>query len=238
MARSSWLFALAASACGGGGSTDHGASVLELHAGPSRAGAYVDDAFTTAAAATLHLDTTFTATYAGAAFAQAPSAPSLDFEFFKTRVQPIFLAKRPGHARCYVCHSTGTPFRLQRRHGGEQTNVLEGATHAEAGAIVRLHLRDIDTVEYDRACRGTIDAVDDVQRGSLARSIGADQRVHGSRLDFDVDAVHSLEPAEVLLQIFQLENGLAALNPHVEIQYGHAAHDRRDWRVHAMPSFA
>jgi hypothetical protein len=44
------------------------------------------------------------------AFAQSP----LDFEFFKDKVQPIFLAKRAGHARCYACHSTGTPFRLQR----------------------------------------------------------------------------------------------------------------------------
>ena len=59
---------------------------------------------------------------ATAAFAQVPAAASvassLDFEFFKTRVQPIFLAKRPGHARCYVCHSTGTPFRLQRLSPG------------------------------------------------------------------------------------------------------------------------
>ena len=29
---------------------------------------------------------------------------ALDYEFFKTRVEPIFLKKRPGHARCYVCH--------------------------------------------------------------------------------------------------------------------------------------
>jgi len=71
MARSSWLIVLAASACGGGGTPDRGASVLELHAGPSRAGAYVDAAFTAAAAATLHLDTTFTAKYSGTAFAQA-----------------------------------------------------------------------------------------------------------------------------------------------------------------------
>ena len=53
-----------------------------------------------------------------AAFAQTPAASeiasTLDFQFFKTRVQPIFLAKRPGYARCYVCHSIGTPFRLQR----------------------------------------------------------------------------------------------------------------------------
>jgi len=48
---------------------------------------------------------------AAGVFAQTPSP---DFEFFKTKVQPIFLAKRPGHARCYACHSQGTPFRLER----------------------------------------------------------------------------------------------------------------------------
>jgi len=37
----------------------------------------------------------------------------LDFETFRTRVQPILLDKRTGLARCYVCHSQGTPFRLQ-----------------------------------------------------------------------------------------------------------------------------
>ena len=62
---------------------------------------------------------------ATAAFAQAPpasgGASSLDFQFFRTRVQPIFLAKRPGHARCYVCHSTGTAFRLQRLSPGATT---------------------------------------------------------------------------------------------------------------------
>ena len=46
---------------------------------------------------------------------QAASAASatLDYEFFKTKVQPIFLAKRAGHARCVACHSSGTPLRLQ-----------------------------------------------------------------------------------------------------------------------------
>jgi len=29
----------------------------------------------------------------------------LDFESFKTTVQPIFLKERPGHARCYGCHT-------------------------------------------------------------------------------------------------------------------------------------
>jgi len=43
----------------------------------------------------------------------APSTPALDYTFFKARVQPIFLAKRPGHARCVACHGQGTPLRLQ-----------------------------------------------------------------------------------------------------------------------------
>jgi YVTN family beta-propeller protein len=29
----------------------------------------------------------------------------LDFEYFKASVQPIFLKERPGHARCYGCHT-------------------------------------------------------------------------------------------------------------------------------------
>ncbi|MDR1990470.1 MAG: hypothetical protein LBQ09_09610 [Acidobacteriaceae bacterium] len=45
---------------------------------------------------------------------------TLDYEFFKTRVQPIFLAKRPGHARCITCHETGTP-RLTELEPGATT---------------------------------------------------------------------------------------------------------------------
>jgi hypothetical protein len=44
---------------------------------------------------------------------QAPAEASLDFDYFKNRVQPIFVAKRPGHARCIACHGQGTPLRLQ-----------------------------------------------------------------------------------------------------------------------------
>jgi hypothetical protein len=55
--------------------------------------------------------------------APAPTA-SLDFEFFKTKVQPIFLAKRPGHARCVSCHGSSTApavFRLQPLAPGSMT---------------------------------------------------------------------------------------------------------------------
>ena len=41
--------------------------------------------------------------------ASPPVRPVLDFAFFKERVQPIFLKKRPGHARCVVCHDHRIP---------------------------------------------------------------------------------------------------------------------------------
>ena len=37
---------------------------------------------------------------------------------FRDKVQPLFLDKKPGFARCYVCHSQGTNFRLQRLSDG------------------------------------------------------------------------------------------------------------------------
>jgi hypothetical protein len=37
-----------------------------------------------------------------------PAAKALDFEFFKSRIEPIFLKRRAGHARCYVCHAGST----------------------------------------------------------------------------------------------------------------------------------
>ncbi|MBW8861160.1 MAG: hypothetical protein JF601_02155 [Acidobacteria bacterium] len=49
----------------------------------------------------------------GAWASQTPATGTLDFEMFKTQVQPIFLAKRAGHARCISCHASGTPLRLQ-----------------------------------------------------------------------------------------------------------------------------
>ncbi len=60
--------------------------------------------------------------------AQVPTGAkvSLDYEFFKTQVQPIFLKKRvPDHARCYVCHETshhnGREFFLARLADGAST---------------------------------------------------------------------------------------------------------------------
>jgi hypothetical protein len=31
--------------------------------------------------------------------------PKLDYDYFKAKVEPVFLAKRDGHTRCVVCHT-------------------------------------------------------------------------------------------------------------------------------------
>jgi hypothetical protein len=54
------------------------------------------------------------------AIAAAQTAPKLDYEFFKSRVEPVFLTKRPEHARCYVCHAeSNNAFRLERLSKGK-----------------------------------------------------------------------------------------------------------------------
>jgi hypothetical protein len=58
---------------------------------------------------------------AGQQPSSSSASPSLDYEVFKSRIQPIFVAKRPGHARCVTCHSGGTAFRLQPLAPGATT---------------------------------------------------------------------------------------------------------------------
>lgn len=51
----------------------------------------------------------------------AAGAKSPDYEFFKTRVQPVFAKKREGQARCILCHTQGTAFRLVAMAPGATT---------------------------------------------------------------------------------------------------------------------
>jgi hypothetical protein len=51
----------------------------------------------------------------------ATSGTSLDYQFFKDRVQPIFLHKKPGNARCLVCHRSGAVAYLQPLSPGATT---------------------------------------------------------------------------------------------------------------------
>jgi len=69
------------------------------------------------------------AVYAAVKPARAPGAQEastekspLDFQVYRTRVEPIFLKQRGEHARCYACHSQNeSSFHLQRLAPGQTT---------------------------------------------------------------------------------------------------------------------
>ena len=63
---------------------------------------------------------------------------TLDYEFFKARVQPIFLNKRDNHVRCYVCHSESTnAFKLIHMEKG-RTVYTEEDTRKNFETVSRL----------------------------------------------------------------------------------------------------
>jgi hypothetical protein len=50
-------------------------------------------------------------------------AATLDYDYFKAKVQPIFLAKRPGHAPCVMCHAeANNMLRLRKLSHGDTWN--------------------------------------------------------------------------------------------------------------------
>ena len=60
----------------------------------------------------------------GGQAASSSNSPALDYEFFKTKVEPVFLAQRPHRARCVACHSragNNSPFRLVPLSPGSTT---------------------------------------------------------------------------------------------------------------------
>jgi YVTN family beta-propeller protein len=54
--------------------------------------------------------------------ASRSSSSTLNFDFFESKVEPIFLKERPGHARCYGCHSQASRiFYLEQLSAGATT---------------------------------------------------------------------------------------------------------------------
>ena len=63
-----------------------------------------------------------TAMFALASTSLVPAAATLDYDFYKAKVQPIFLVKRPGHAPCVMCHAdANNMLRLEKLPDGKST---------------------------------------------------------------------------------------------------------------------
>ena len=83
---------------------------------------------------------------AAPAVPQAVAAPAstLDYTFFKNKVQPLLAEKRPGHARCITCHSRSTAFRLQALPRG-RTAYTDDESRKNFDAAVRFVVPGVPT---------------------------------------------------------------------------------------------
>lgn len=66
-------------------------------------------------------------------------AQTLDFETYRAKVEPIFLKKKPGHARCIVCHEgTRTALQLQGLAEGQKTFTPEQSKKNYDAIVLRV----------------------------------------------------------------------------------------------------
>lgn len=68
------------------------------------------------------------------------------YEFFKTKVEPIFLKDRPGHARCYGCHILeNRVFHLEKLNPGSTTWTDEQSQRNYESALILVNDGDPET---------------------------------------------------------------------------------------------
>ena len=73
-----------------------------------------------------------------ASAALVSEAAPLDYDYFKAKVQPIFVAKRPGHAPCVMCHAeANNMLRLEKLPDG-QTTWTEEQTRKNFDTVVKI----------------------------------------------------------------------------------------------------
>jgi hypothetical protein len=73
-----------------------------------------------------------------AAVSSVASAQSLDYDYYKTKVEPIFSKHREGHARCVVCHSQSTNSFKLAEWGPDTTAFTEEQSRANFVMISKL----------------------------------------------------------------------------------------------------
>jgi hypothetical protein len=74
-----------------------------------------------------------------ASFVQPSQAASLDYEYFKAKVQPIFVTKREGHAPCVMCHAeANNMLSLQKLPDGFGSAWSEEATRKNFDTVTKI----------------------------------------------------------------------------------------------------
>ena len=87
----------------------------------------------------------------------------------------------------------------------EQADVLEGARHARRQHPVRRGAGDVAILEDDPSAGDRYDTADQIDRGALARAVGADQAEDLALFDFEVELVDGMDAAEMLAEGCELQ---------------------------------
>ena len=93
---------------------------------------------------------------------------------------------------------------LERAHGLEQADVLEGAAHAQLGDRVGGQSRHLAAVEHDLAGGRRVGAGEHVEEGGLAGAVGPDQADDAAAGNGEVDVVARHQAAELLAHLLRL----------------------------------
>src|SRR4051812_32379196 len=81
-------------------------------------------------------------------------------------------------------------------HLWKRLNDLKRAGQPSPSNLVWLRARDVLAFEVDAACRGRVDASDEIDERGLARAIRADQADNLALLDREADAIDGIQAAE------------------------------------------
>src|SRR5258705_5876225 len=100
---------------------------------------------------------------------------------------------------------------LQDALRGEEGEILERATDAEPGDLVRRLGQKRGALEVDRPGRRRVQAAQAVEQGGLARTVRADQTHDLSGLDVEGDPIEGDDAAEPDRDVANAEDGHLAL---------------------------
>ena len=98
---------------------------------------------------------------------------------------------------------------VEDRQVGKETDALEGARHPELGHAMRLEPLHRLTAQLNGAGRRLVEAREHVDEGALAGPIGPDEPVNGAGLHGQGHVVQGADPAEVLGQAADGDDGSA-----------------------------
>src|SRR4029077_11252789 len=93
---------------------------------------------------------------------------------------------------------------------GEHRRDLERAHETKAGHVSRCQRRDVLALIDDAAARRLEKLAQQIKACRLARTVRADQGVHGAARDLEVDAAHGQKTGEILGEVLGFEDGLRA----------------------------